>query len=65
MTESTTTDDVAGGLMVKATINLPGVKRGEIIEADPGSEYVQGCLGAGYLVPVGSGETSPGGQVDP
>lgn len=41
-------------IVVRATINLPGVKRGEIILADAESEYVQQCLAASYLVPVGN-----------
>lgn len=38
---------------VRATINLPGVRRGDVVLVDPENEYVAACIDAGYLVPLG------------
>lgn len=37
---------------VRATINLPGLNRGQVARADPEAPYVRDALAAGYLVLV-------------
>lgn len=49
-------------LLVKATINLPGLRRGETTEADRDSAYVQGCLAEGFLVPISATEYEAGSR---
>ena len=39
-------------MIVRATINLPGLARGQEAEADPEVTYIATCLEAGYLVEV-------------
>lgn len=38
---------------VRATINLPGLRRGETAVVDPDIPYIADCITAGYLVEAG------------
>lgn len=39
-------------MIVRATVNLPGLQRGKMAETDPEVPYIARCLAAGYLVEV-------------
>lgn len=43
-------------LAVRATVNLPGVRVGNVVWVDPENEYVASCLDAGFLVPEDEGD---------
>lgn len=38
---------------VRATVNLPGVSHGQVVEVDPSDPYMAGCLRKGLLVREG------------
>ena len=42
---------------VRATVNLPGLKRGEIVWVEPDNPYVRSCLEARLLVAIETEET--------
>lgn len=39
-----------GLLLIRATINLPGLRRGEQALVDPEEEYIAECLASGVIV---------------
>lgn len=39
-------------MIVRATINLPGLRRGEEAEVDPQVPYIARCLEARYIVEI-------------
>lgn len=39
-------------ILVRATINLPGLNAGETALADPTEPYIQDCLRAQFIVPL-------------
>lgn len=47
-------------LLVRATITLPDLRLGQVVEVDPEVAYIKDCLSVGYLVPVGPGSTDAG-----
>ncbi len=51
-------------VLVRATVNLPGLRAGREAIVDPSTEYVKRVLAAGYLVPVDPTEFDEEGEVE-
>lgn len=49
----------------RATINLPGVRAGKTIEADPSDPTVAGRVAAGHLIPLEAGTPAPAAPTPP
>lgn len=39
-------------MIVRSTVNLPGLPAGRTAKVDPSKPYIQRCLRAGFLTPV-------------
>lgn len=46
------TSDLTPDLLVEATVNLPGLRRGERAHVDPALPYIADCLARELVVPV-------------
>lgn len=46
------------GIVVRSTINLPGLPAGRTANVDPSKPYIARCLAAGYLVDLFPEENS-------
>lgn len=51
--------DDSEGIVVRATVNLPGLRAGAYEVVDPTDPYVAGLLAATYLVPAEDEEEEP------